>query len=69
VKKDGVFVETEWDEALDLVARRLGELKQSYGADALMGLSSAKASNEDNFLFQKLLRSLGTNNIDHCARL
>lgn len=69
IKQDGIFVEAEWDEALDLVAQKLGEIRDRYGADALMGLSSAKASNEDNYLFQKLMRSLGTNNIDHCARL
>ena len=69
IKQDGVFVEAEWDEALDLVASRLKEVTGRYGADALMGLSSAKTSNEDNYLFQKLVRHLGTNNVDHCARL
>ena len=69
IKKDGVFVEASWDEALDLVAEKVRDLLNRYGPDSLMGLSSAKTSNEDNYLFQKLMRSLGTNNVDHCARL
>ena len=69
IKKDGVFVEASWDEALDLVAEKVRDLIKRYGPDSLMGLSSAKATNEENYLFQKLMRSLGTNNVDHCARL
>jgi formate dehydrogenase alpha subunit len=69
IRRNGVFVEAGWDEALDLVASRLKESIARYGPDAFMGLSSAKTSNEDNYLFQKLVRHLGTNNVDHCARL
>ncbi len=69
IKEDGVFVEAEWDEALELVAAKLLDLKDHYGVESIAGLASAKTGNEDNYLFQKLLRSLGTNNIDHCARL
>jgi formate dehydrogenase alpha subunit len=64
------LVETDWDTALDLVARTLVEVRATYGADALGFLASAKCSNEENYLFQKLARQLmGTNNVDHCARL
>ena len=70
IKKDGVFVEASWDEALDLVADRFVDIAQAHGADALGFLSSAKCTNEENYLLQKLARALiGTNNIDHCARL
>lgn len=69
IKKDGEFVEATWEEALGLVASKFKEVRAQYGADALAGLSSARCTNEDNYLFQKLLRVLGTNNIDHCARL
>jgi formate dehydrogenase alpha subunit len=64
------LVETDWDTALDLVARILVETKARHGADALGFLASAKCSNEENYLFQKLARQLiSTNNVDHCARL
>ncbi len=70
IKKDGRFVEVEWDEALDYVAERLIKIKKEYGADAICGLSSAKCTNEENYIFQKFMRAaVGTNNIDHCARL
>jgi len=59
-----------WDEALDLVATRLLAIRNSYGPDAIGVLSSAKCTNEENYLLQKLTRQiLGTNNVDHCARL
>ena len=70
IRRDGAFQEATWDEALDLVARRLGEIKSEYGPDALATLSSAKCTNEENYLMQKFTRAvLGTNNVDHCARL
>ena len=70
IRTEGRFREASWDEALDLVASRLTDLKRRYGADALAGLSSAKTTNEDNYVMQKLVRAaFGTNNIDHCARL
>lgn len=69
IKRNGHFEEASWDEALDLVASKFREVQEKYGPDALGGLSSARATNESNYLFQKLLRSLGTNSIDHCARL
>lgn len=65
-----IFREATWDEALDLAARQLLEIKQKYGSEALAGFGSAKCSNEDNYLFQKLIRAVfGTNNVDHCTRL
>ncbi|GAB4475302.1 MAG: hypothetical protein Kow00124_16190 [Anaerolineae bacterium] len=65
-----VWREVSWDEALDLVADRLARIVREHGGDAIATYASAKATNEDNYLFQKLVRAvLGTNNIDHCARL
>ena len=65
-----IFREGTWDEALDLVSSRLLEIKQKYGSDSLAALSSAKCTNEDNYVMQKFTRAvLGTNNVDHCARL
>lgn len=70
IKKDGKWKEASWPEALDLVSRRFGEIKQKFGPDALGFLASAKCTNEENFVFMKLARAvIGTNNIDHCARL
>jgi formate dehydrogenase major subunit len=64
------FREASWDEALDLVARRLRENLEAHGPDAMAGFGSAKCSNEEAYLFQKLLRAgWGTNNVDHCTRL
>ena len=70
IRQDGKLREASWDEALALTARRLAEIKQQHGPDALAGLSSAKTTNEENYLMQKLVRAVfGTNNVDHCARL
>lgn len=64
------FREASWDEALDLVATRLKGIKDQFGSTALAGFGSAKCSNEEAYLFQKLMRAvLGTNNVDHCTRL
>jgi formate dehydrogenase major subunit len=64
------FREATWDEALDLVARRLLEIHASGGPGAIAGFGSAKCSNEEAYLFQKLIRvGFGTNNVDHCTRL
>ena len=70
VRKDGELREATWDEALDLVAEKLGAIKAEYGPDAIGVLTSAKCTNEENYLLQKLTRAvIGTNNVDHCARL
>nr|EQB29053.1 NADH-quinone oxidoreductase subunit G 2 [Sporomusa ovata DSM 2662] len=69
IKKDGEFVEASWDEALDLIASKFGEIKTTYGGDAIGALSSARCVNEDNYIMQKFMRAaIGTNNVDHCAR-
>lgn len=70
VRKGKGFKEVSWDKALDLVAKKLKQVKKKYGPQAIGFLSSAKCTNEENFLLQKLARTvIGTNNIDHCARL
>lgn len=70
IKKNGKFEEASWDEALDLIASKLRDIKSKHGADAIGGLSSARCTNEENYLFQKFIRAgIGTNNVDHCARL
>jgi formate dehydrogenase major subunit len=70
VRKNGHLVEASWEEALDTVAKRFFDIKAMYGADAIAGFSCARATNEENFLMQKFMRTaIGTNNIDHCARL
>ena len=70
VRRNGQLQEASWDEALGLVADRLGAIKRAGGPDALAGFSSAKCTNEENYVFQKFMRAaVGTNNVDHCARL
>ncbi len=70
IKRDGKFEEATWDEAIGLVATRLNEIKAKYGPDSIGGLSSAKCTNEENYVLQKFVRAaIGTNNVDHCARL
>ncbi|PWW32742.1 formate dehydrogenase subunit alpha [Chromohalobacter israelensis] len=64
------FVEASWEEALELAAGGLADLKAAHGPDALAGFGSAKCSNEEAWLFQKLVRTgFGSNNVDHCTRL
>jgi len=64
-----IFKEISWDEAYDYIAQRLQGIKDTYGPDAIGGLSSARCTNEENYLFQKFMRAArGTNNVDHCAR-
>src|SRR6201986_3774250 len=64
------FREATWEEALDLVARRLTEIYAEGGPAAIAGFGSAKCSNEEAYLFQKLIRAgFHTNNVDHCTRL
>lgn len=67
--KGGSLEPVEWPEALDYIAARFSRIKEEYGPDAIAGLCSARCTNEENYLFQKLLRAgIGTNNVDHCAR-
>jgi len=64
------FREATWDEALDLVAGKLRGIRDTRGPQALAGFGSAKGTNEEAYLFQKLVRTgFGTNNVDHCTRL
>ena len=64
------FREASWDEALDLIGKQFRSLKRDYSEHALAGFGSAKCSNEEAYLFQKLIRAgFGTNNVDHCTRL
>lgn len=70
VRKDGQLTEVCWEEALDYTAEKLRAIKENHGSEALGILASARISNEENYLLNKLGRAvLGTNNIDHCARL
>lgn len=63
-------IPVDWDTALDLVADRLADTVRAHGPDSVMGLASARCTNEENYLFQKFFRAgIKTNNIDHCARL
>jgi predicted molibdopterin-dependent oxidoreductase YjgC len=64
------WIETEWDTALDLIAQKVVHVRRESGGDAVGVLTSAKCTNEENYLMQKFARQVvGTHNIDHCARL
>jgi predicted molibdopterin-dependent oxidoreductase YjgC len=70
IKENGEFREATWDEALGLVAEKMGSIKRESGSDSIGLLTSARITNEENYLAQKFVRAvIGTNNIDHCARL
>lgn len=69
IRKGDRFREAEWDEALELVARRFKDVKSRHGADALAFIASSECTNEEAFLMQKLARAVvGTNNVDNCSR-
>ncbi len=70
VRVDKDFKQSDWDNALGLVASRLSEIRDKFGPGSIVGLASAKCTNEENYLFQKWMRAVvGTNSVDHCARL
>lgn len=70
IKVNGVFEKVSWDEALNYVAKRFNQIKQKYSNKALAGFSSAKCTNEENYIFQKFIRiAFGNNNVDYCTRL
>ncbi len=70
LREDGKFLSASWEEALHRVAEELKRIKGQYGPDSIGVLASAKCTNEENYLLQKMARAaLGTNNVDHCARL
>src|SRR6202048_1371133 len=69
IRKNGIFCEASWDEALNLVARKFSEIKDKTGPDSLAFISSSKCTNEESYLMQKLARAvIGTNNMDNCSR-
>lgn len=70
IRKGDTFVEATWDEALELIADRFKELIQKYGPDKVGGFSSARCTNEENYLLAKWVRcAVGSNNVDNCARV
>jgi predicted molibdopterin-dependent oxidoreductase YjgC len=70
IREGGTLRPASWDEALGRTAKALKDIKNQYGPDSIGFLVSAKCTNEENYLLQKLARAaLGTNNVDHCARL
>ncbi len=70
VRKNGELVEVSWGEALDYTVSKLKSIKEADGGDAIAFLTSAKVTNEENYLLQKFARAaVGTNSVDHCARL
>ncbi|MCY9667327.1 formate dehydrogenase subunit alpha [Paenibacillus alginolyticus] len=69
IRKNGTFVESTWEEALDLVASKLGSIKQQYGNRSVGFISSSKITNEENYVIQKLARQVfETNDVDNCSR-
>ena len=69
IREGDRFREAGWDEAMQLVARRFGEIKAAHGPDALAFIASSKCTNEEAYLMQKLARAvIGTNNVDNCSR-
>ena len=71
LRKNGELVEVSWDEAIGFVANKLQSIKEKYGPDSIMCTGSARGpGNEANYVMQKFARAvIGTNNIDHCARV
>lgn len=70
IRKEGKLVEATWEETIQFIASKIKKTVEEYGADSIAAFSSARCTNEENYLMQKLMRAvIGTNNIDHCARL
>lgn len=70
IKRNGKFEEATWEEAYGEIKSKMTSIKDEFGGEAFAGLTSARCTNEENYLFQKLFRAvIGTNNVDHCARL
>ncbi len=70
IRKNGRLVETTWEDALNFTVQRLKQIRSDYGGESVGFFASARCTNEDNYLLQKLCRAgFGNNNIDHCARL
>lgn len=69
IRKNGIFVESTWEEALDLVASKFGSIKRQYGNRSIGFISSSKITNEENYVIQKLARQVfETNDVDNCSR-
>ena len=70
IRENGAFREASWDEALGYAAKELRRIRDKHGPDSIGFLSSARCVNEENYILQKFARTaIGTNNVDHCARL
>jgi len=70
IRKNGELQEASWEEAYDYIAEKFTSIKEENGPDSIAGFASARCTNEENYLFQKFMRAvIGTNNVDHCARL
>nr|MBK9651081.1 molybdopterin-dependent oxidoreductase [Bacteroidota bacterium] len=70
IKRNGEFEPATWDEAYSYIANKLNRIKKDFGPDYIAGISSARCTNEENYLMQKFMRAvIGTNNIDSCARV
>ena len=70
IKKDGEFEKVSWEQAYDFIEGKLTSIKEESGPDAIAGISSARCTNEENYLMQKFIRAvIGTNNVDCCARV
>jgi formate dehydrogenase major subunit len=70
IRRDGGLVEADWEEAIALAGAELARIRSEHGPDAIAAISSARATNEENYLMQKLMRvAIGTNNVDNCARI
>jgi len=70
IRRDGTLEEVSWDEAIDFIARKFTAIKKTHGPDAIAAISSARCTNEENYLMQKFMRTvIGSNNIDGCARV
>ncbi|WP_274308532.1 formate dehydrogenase subunit alpha [Solibacillus daqui] len=69
IRKNDVFIESSWDEALDLITEKLGGIQKEFGPGSVGFISSSKITNEENYLIQKMARQLfGTNDVDNCSR-
>ena len=70
IKRNGKFEEVSWDEAYEFIKKELNKITKENGPDSVAGISSARCTNEENYVFQKMIRAvIGTNNIDCCARI
>ncbi len=70
IKRNGQFEKASWEEALNYIGERFRKIRAEHGADSIAGFSCSRAPNEDNYVFQKMMRAaFGTNNVDNCARV